>query len=236
MDCPGQRVAHLQIVGGRGAICLRRHRCAGCRVGCCGGAVAVGDGVVEQIDGGSTRHQDQFTAVQQAKVGEGREGFGGFSGSCGLGRRRTAAVAQAIDHIFALRRAAPGRRDEFAQVAPGMLVPCQGDQPKAVLDLLEPELAAHDQANAEPAGPLVRAHHAGHRTFVRDRKRCIAERVRALDQLFGKRCAAVEAEARQRMEFDIARLHAYNPCRNQQPSDNAAVPRAAVPARRSRSR
>ena len=51
----------------------------------------------------------------------------------------------------------------------------------------------------------MRAHDAGERAFVGDRQRRIAERLRALDQLFGMRGAAQEREVRDAVQFGVMR-------------------------------
>jgi hypothetical protein len=49
----------------------------------------------------------------------------------------------------------------------------------------------------------VRPHHAGERAFVGDRKRRVAQLVRARHQLLGMRCAAEEAEIGEAVQLGV---------------------------------
>jgi hypothetical protein len=51
------------------------------------------------------------------------------------------------------------------------------------------------------------AHDTGHRTFVGDRERAVAQGLRALDQFFGVRGTGEEAEVASAVEFGVDGKH-----------------------------
>jgi hypothetical protein len=116
------------------------------------------------------------------------------------------------DLVFAFLRRHPRRGDELAQVAPAVGVVRQRDEPETV----EAEFAAQDQFERVARGQIqflespIRTHHAGHRAFIGDRERAVAELMSPSDQLARMRGPALEAEIREAVQFGVLgqRIHA----------------------------
>ena len=99
-------------------------------------------------------------------------------------------------------------RDQLRQVA--VAVARGGEQHETRLvakGVVQRELGADDERQPGVACAQMRTHDAGKRTLVGDRQRRIAERLRALDQLFGMRGAAQEREVRDAVQFGVAGKH-----------------------------
>jgi len=122
---------------------------------------------------------------------------------------------------------AAGCGDERAEVAPAVEVVRQHHQRERRRGL-HAKLGTGQQLEAHLPGHPVRAHHTGHRAFVGDGQRGVAEFVRARDQLFGPRGAALEAEIAQRMEFGIGRQCGVH---GGSGKDAMQVPTACAPSR-----
>ncbi len=123
--------------------------------------------------------------------------------------------------VFALGQLGVARGgDELAQVAPALGVVGDDHEPEA----LEAELAAEQQPEIgvarkrrlvrmvalvffqfgrQIAQADVRAHDAGHRAFVGNGQRRVAELVGALDHLLGRRGAALKAEVGQAVQLGV---------------------------------
>jgi hypothetical protein len=111
-----------------------------------------------------------------------------------------------------LVRRAPQPRDEFAQVAVavhGLRQHDEGERPRPGGGVRHGhlELRADDQLQPHFLGRDVGAHHAGHRAFVGQRQRGIAQGVRTQHQLVGLAGAAQEREVRQAPQLRIGRDH-----------------------------
>jgi len=74
-----------------------------------------------------------------------------------------------------------------------------------VRTVLDKEFGAHDQIHGAFASGLMSTHNAGHRAFVGQRKRPIAEGIGARDQFAGAGGGAAKAERAQAMQFGIIR-------------------------------
>ncbi|OQC04174.1 MAG: hypothetical protein BWX79_02545 [Alphaproteobacteria bacterium ADurb.Bin100] len=120
------------------------------------------------------------------------------------------AIGQAIggdvlpaQAVLALGRGAAAGGDELAQRAPAVEVVRQRDQAKAPVTAIEHELAASQQLETELLGLGMRAHQPGHRAFVGDGQRGVAQRMGARHQLLGVRGAHLEAEVGAAMQLGV---------------------------------
>ena len=93
--------------------------------------------------------------------------------------------------ILTLVRPAPRSRDELGEVAVALAVGGEEDQ---AVGGRQRDLGADDEAESAFLRRSMRAHHASERALVGDGERRVAERVRALHQLFRMRGAAQERE------------------------------------------
>ncbi len=84
--------------------------------------------------------------------------------------------------VAALIRTPARARDEHGNVAVAFTVGRQQHQFRTVVYLY---LRADDELVATVLGGDMRTHHARQRTFIGDRQRTIAQRLRARDQFFG---------------------------------------------------
>ncbi len=110
------------------------------------------------------------------------------------------APAQAV---LALGRGAAAGGDELAQRAPAVEVVRQRDQAKAPVTAVEHELAAGQQLEAELLRLRMRAHQPGHRAFIGDGQRAVAQRVGARHQFLGMRRADLEAEVAAAVQLGV---------------------------------
>src|SRR5262245_17301528 len=102
--------------------------------------------------------------------------------------------------IGSLRCVATALGDQRRQIAVTGAVLRQQDE---LWPVGEPYLRADEKIEPGPLRRDMRAHRSGKRAFVGDRERGIAQFVRALDQLFGMRGAAQEAEVGKAMQLGV---------------------------------
>jgi hypothetical protein len=161
------------------------------------------------VAGGHQRHAGPKLASSQRRAVT--ECFQGDSASAEPVRRQDEfAIGQAISGdvvpvqaVLALGRGAPAGGDELAQRAPAMEVVRQRDQPKAPVTAVEHELAAGQQLEAELLRLRMRAHQPGHRAFIGDGQRAVAQRVGARHQFLGMRRADLEAEVAAAVQLGV---------------------------------
>ena len=163
--------------------------------------------------------------------GASRKAFGepfgitaGRGGREGEGRRdeqRQAVVQTAVEvgarqPVAAFLRAAPSTSDQLGEVAVARAVRGEQDELRTVF---EPKLGPDQELERLLLGGDMRPHRPGNRAFVGDRKRRVAKRRRAHDELFRLRGAAQEAEVREAVQLGVGGEHQANsPCRNHPPS------------------
>jgi hypothetical protein len=119
-----------------------------------------------------------------------------------IGQTRGSDVLPA-QAVLALGRGAAAGGDEFAQRAPALEVVRQCDQAKAPVAAVQHEFAAGQQLQAELLGLGMRAHQPGHRAFIGDGQRGVAQRVGARHQFLGVRRAHLEAEVGAAMQLGV---------------------------------
>jgi len=175
----------------------------------------------EQFDGKPAPPIEAFAHEtglrEQAPVRRGLDERRRFGDEQGEAARDAVGEVGRLEPVAALGRPPPGAGDELGKIAVARAIGREEHQAGIVLGpaaggLPRPEVAqrefrTHQQGQAGGARLQVGAHDTGERTFIRDRERGVAERLRPVDEFFGMGGAAQEREVRDAVQLGVGGDH-----------------------------